>query len=174
MQGACLVHQVLGKANQGLPWWLRICLSMQGTWVRFLVWDLQSPGTATRETCVPWRRSSTAKKKKKKKERKRKERQIIWLIEHWLWARCCTVEWKYLGSVNLLQGSSTGCVCVPSSVWLFAIPWAVAHQAAMSMEFSRRKYWSGLPFPSPADLPNPGIQPVSLVSAAFGRQILYC
>ena len=71
------------------------------------------------------------------------------------------------------------CVCVCararglSCVQLFAIPLAVAHQATMSMEFSRQKYWSGLPFPSPADLPNPGIQPVSLVSAAFGRQILY-
>ena len=38
-------------------------------------------------------------------------------------------------------------------------PWTVAHQAAPSMEFSRREYWSGLPFPSPGDLPDPGIEP---------------
>ena len=38
-------------------------------------------------------------------------------------------------------------------------PWTVAHQAPMSMGFSRHKYWSGLPFPSPGDLPHPGIKP---------------
>ena len=44
---------------------------------------------------------------------------------------------------------------------LFAIPWAVAYQAPPSMEFSRQEYWSGLPFHSPEDLPNPGIEPRS-------------
>ena len=42
-------------------------------------------------------------------------------------------------------------------VRLFATPWTVAYQAP-SMRFSRQKYWSGLPFPSPEDLPNPGIK----------------
>ena len=41
------------------------------------------------------------------------------------------------------------------------IPWTIAHQAPLSMEFPRQEYWSGLPFPSPGDLPNPGIKPVS-------------
>ena len=40
-------------------------------------------------------------------------------------------------------------------------PWTVAHQAPLSMGFSRQEYWSGLPFPSPGDLPNPGVQPGS-------------
>ena len=40
-------------------------------------------------------------------------------------------------------------------------PWTVAHQAPVSMEFSRQEYWSGLPFASPGDLPNPGIEPRS-------------
>ena len=40
-------------------------------------------------------------------------------------------------------------------------PWTVAHQAPLSMSFSRQGYWSGLPFPSPWDLPNPGIKPRS-------------
>ena len=40
---------------------------------------------------------------------------------------------------------------------LFVIPWAVAYQAPLSMEFSRQEYWSGLPFPSPGDLPEPDI-----------------
>ena len=48
-----------------------------------------------------------------------------------------------------------------SRVRLFATPWAVAHQAPPSMEFSRQEYWSGLPFPSPRDLPDSGIEPVS-------------
>ena len=38
-------------------------------------------------------------------------------------------------------------------------PWIVAHQAPLSMEFSRQEYWSGLPFSSPRDLPDPGIEP---------------
>ena len=42
---------------------------------------------------------------------------------------------------------------------LFATPWTAAHQAPRSMRFSRKGYWSGLPFPSPEDLPNPGIEP---------------
>ena len=41
------------------------------------------------------------------------------------------------------------------------IPWAVACQAPLSMGFSRQEYWSGLPFPSPGDLPDPGIKPGS-------------
>ena len=46
-----------------------------------------------------------------------------------------------------------------SCVQLFATLWTVAHQAPPSMGFSRQEYWSGLPFPSPGDLPNPGIEP---------------
>ena len=44
---------------------------------------------------------------------------------------------------------------------LFAIPWTVVYQAPQSMEFSRQEYWSGLPFPPPGYLPNPGIEPRS-------------
>jgi len=46
-------------------------------------------------------------------------------------------------------------------------PWAIACQAPLSLEFSRQEYWSGLPFPSPGDLPDPGIRPVSLMSPAL-------
>ena len=55
------------------------------------------------------------------------------------------------------------CVCVKSlsRVLLFATLWTVARQAPLSMGFSRQEYWSGLPFPSPGDLPNPGIKPGS-------------
>ena len=45
-------------------------------------------------------------------------------------------------------------------------PWTVAHQASLSMEFFRQEYWSGYPFPSPGDLPGPGIKPKSLALPA--------
>ena len=48
-----------------------------------------------------------------------------------------------------------------SHVQLFVTSWTVAYQVPLSMEFSRQEYWSGLPFPSPGDLPNPGIKPRS-------------
>ena len=54
-----------------------------------------------------------------------------------------------------------------SHVRLFATLWTVAHQAPQSMEFFRQEYWSGLPFPSPEDLLNPGIKPASLTSPAL-------
>ena len=50
-----------------------------------------------------------------------------------------------------------------SRVRLFATPWTVARQVPLSMEFSRQEYWSGLPFPTPADLLDPGIKPTSPV-----------
>jgi len=54
-----------------------------------------------------------------------------------------------------------------SCVQLFATPWTVACQAPLSMGFSRHEYWSGLPFPSPGDLPNRGIELASLTSPTF-------
>ena len=48
-----------------------------------------------------------------------------------------------------------------SHVQLFATPWIVAYQAPLSMELSRQEYWSGLPFPSPGDPPDPGLEPRS-------------
>ena len=48
-----------------------------------------------------------------------------------------------------------------SRVRLFVIPWTVVHQVPLSVGFSRQEYWSGLPFPSPGDLPDPGIEPRS-------------
>ena len=54
-------------------------------------------------------------------------------------------------------------------VWLFGTPWTVAHQAPLPMGFSRQEYGSGLPFPSPGDLPSQGSNPCLLL----GRQMLY-
>ena len=52
-------------------------------------------------------------------------------------------------------------VCMLSHVWLLLTSWTIAHQAPLSMEFSRQEYWSRLPFPSPGHLPNPEIKPTS-------------
>ena len=51
-----------------------------------------------------------------------------------------------------------------------ATPWTITYQVPLSMGFSRQEYWSGLPFPSPRDLPDPGIEP----GLPHGRQTLYC
>ena len=63
-----------------------------------------------------------------------------------------------------------------SRVQLFVTLWTVAHQALPSVGFSRQEYWSGLPFPSPGDLPNPGIEPWSpaLQADALTAELPYC
>ena len=58
------------------------------------------------------------------------------------------------------------CVKSLSRVRLFATPQTVACQASLSTEFSRKEYWSGVPFPSPEELPNPGTEPWSPASQA--------
>ena len=63
------------------------------------------------------------------------------------------------------------CVGVLSHIQLFATPGTVARQVALSMEFSRQEYWSGLPFPSPGDRPDPGIKPTSLASPALENSL---
>ena len=67
----------------------------------------------------------------------------------------------------------SACVCILSSfslIWLFETLWTVAHQAPLSMGFSRQEYWSGLPWPPPGDLPDPGMEPMSAgISYIAGR-----
>ena len=59
------------------------------------------------------------------------------------------------------------CVCRFGHVQLFATPRTAAHHAPLSMRFSRQDYWSSLPFSSPGDLPDPGIQPAPLSAPAL-------
>ena len=67
--------------------------------------------------------------------------------------------------------------CVPSlfsHVWLSASPRTIACQALWSMGFSSQEYWSGVPLPSPGDLPKAGIEPMSLTCVScIGRRVLY-
>ena len=73
-------------------------------------------------------------------------------------------QWNLIPGLWLLAmpNSSSGSVlCVLSHVQLFFTPWTVAPQDPLSMRFPRLEYWSGLPFPSPGDLPDPGMEPAS-------------
>ena len=58
-------------------------------------------------------------------------------------------------------------IIVFSHIWFFVTLWTVAHQAPLCIEFSRQEYWSRLPFPTPGDLFNPEIEPMSLASPAL-------
>ena len=77
---------------------------------------------------------------------------------------------EYTGQEGTHNGHPSCCDCPAAlklkvkslnPVWLFATPWTVACHIPLSVGFSRQEYWSGLPFPSPRDLPNPGIEPRS-------------
>jgi len=57
-----------------------------------------------------------------------------------------------------------------SRVWLFMAPWTVARQTPLPMGFSRQEYWNGLPFPSPGYLPDPGVEPGSLMYPALADE----
>ena len=75
-------------------------------------------------------------------------------------ALCLLISWNFLKQkVHLLFGLSR-------SVRFFAAPWTATHQAPLPLEFSRQEYWSGVSFPTPEDLPDPGPEPTSLVSPA--------
>ena len=94
-----------------------------------------------------------------------------------IWQKCWHPEnttCKYASEIRtvleVLCLSLWGCVCMLSHfthVQLFATLGTVACQAPLSMEFSRQEYWSGLPCPPPGDLPDPGIEPESLLSPAL-------
>ena len=71
------------------------------------------------------------------------------------------------GGGGIVALSVSVSLCVFSRVQLFAAPWTVAYQVPLSMEFYRQEYWSGFPFSTPGYLPDPGIEPSSLVSPAL-------
>ena len=85
---------------------------------------------------------------------KKTEHQRIDSFELWCWRRLLRVPWTE-------RKSNQSILKELSPVRLFVSPWTVAHQAPLSMGFSRQEYWSGLPFPSAGDLPNAGIEPGS-------------
>ena len=82
----------------------------------------------------------------------------------------CFGEENHRGEEPFLTHCIKSAVCCARSLqshptlWTL---WTVAHQASLSIGFSRQEYWSGLLCPSPGDLPGPGIEPVSLMSPAL-------
>ena len=74
------------------------------------------------------------------------------IAKSWMWLSNWTTQQQRIKCSNVKS---------LSPVWLFATSWIVAYQASPSMRFSRQEYWSGLPFPTPEYLPNPGIEPRS-------------
>ena len=76
------------------------------------------------------------------------------------------IFWRFVSS-----GDLSAHVCVLSYIWLLATPWTKAHQASLSMEFSRYEYWSRLPFPTSGDLPDLGIEPASPASLALAGRL---
>ena len=74
------------------------------------------------------------------------------------------LEWVAISFSKVLHACMLSHV---SHAQLFATPWTEALQAPLSMGFSRQEYWSGLPCPPPGDLPDPGIEPTSLMSPAL-------
>ena len=81
---------------------------------------------------------------------------------------CCLVAKSCLTLATLV--SAHAMLSHFSCIQLFVTPWTVAHQASMPMGFSRQEYWSGLPCPSPGDLPDPGVEFMSLMSPALASR----
>ena len=105
----------------------------------------------------------------------RGQKAMCWLPDDHCFKTSPTSGYSYLETKwkfefrYLFQGIDV-CAWWLSHVWLFATPWTVACQAPLSIGFSRREYWSGLPFPSTGVLLDPGIEPTS--PALIGRHIL--
>ena len=110
----------------------------------------------------------------KKKEGNLEQREEHWAVEN---KHHTSIHWGYriilspkvptrLGDFRDILNNTYSHVKVKwsescSVVSHFAVPWMVAHQASLSMEFSKTEYWKGLPYPPPGDLPDPGIKPRS-------------
>ena len=108
---------------------------------------------------------------------KKKCKKAKWLSEETLQTAVKRREAKSKGEKERYTHLNAECcaTCVLSHfshVRLFATPGTVAHQATLSMGFSRQECWSGLPCPPPGDLPNPGVEPPSLMSPALAGRFL--
>ena len=90
----------------------------------------------------------------------------VWTPNHWTTTESFLFlftfyRWRNRGIEGLINLQNFTLLTRCSVLWLFVTLWTVAHQAPLSMGFSRQEYWSGLPCPPPGDLPNPGIKPRS-------------
>ena len=93
---------------------------------------------------------------------------LDFIFHRYTWKNFVIIRKCSIRNVPTIPGNSTAlCAQLLSHAWLLATPWTVAHQAPLSMGFPRQQYWSGLPFPSSGDLPDPGIEPTSPASPAL-------
>ena len=97
---------------------------------------------------------------------------VVFLLR--IWACVCVSAWQYGEGREPWVGGRVCSLGHSSHVRLFATLWTVAHQAPLSMGFSRHEYWSRLPCPSPRDLPDPGVRAASpaLAGGFFTREAL--
>ena len=107
------------------------------------------------------------------------EEERGWVVSQFTYGRlevrcsppiCLFYPQSFLLFFPICNWQNTLCVCVLghfSHAWHFATLWTVAHQAPLSIGFSRQEYWNGWPCPPPADLSDPGIEPTSPVSPAL-------
>ena len=109
----------------------------------------------------------------------------FWILKYicpkGFWIKDYGLEFPISISQSILRNTTRGYSSIPSTtttrvyvcmraqllsrIWLFETPWTVAHQASLSMGFSRQAYWNGLPFPPPGDLPDPGMNPCHSLAA---------
>ena len=100
----------------------------------------------------------------------------VWYLPAYHPVECMWLVYNLFVLRRYLCAVSFVCLCVQllSCVRLFVAPWTVAHQVSLFMGFYRQESWGGLPFPTPGDLPNSGIEPTSPASPALaGRFVLY-
>ena len=82
---------------------------------------------------------------------------IINILLYDIYIQSFNHDWSNLACTH--THTHTYVLCVLSHVWLFETPWTVAYQTMLSMAFSRQEHWSGLPFPTPGDFLNTGLNP---------------
>ena len=95
---------------------------------------------------------------------------VMWTDCKWVAVFCGGMETAGVsGDTRTILGYAAAAAAAASlsRVQFFSTPWTTAHQAPLSMGFPRQGYWSGLPFPSPGDLPDPRIKTGSLALAGF-------
>ena len=115
--------------------------------------------------------------KKRDRERHLLDCFLFWLSKYLFSSQIVWFSLRGLVRYTVLYIFLYMCVCTCmlscfSRVRLFATLWTVASQAPLSMGFSRQEYWSGLPYLPPGNLPDPGIGPVSIMSAALAGEFL--
>ena len=100
---------------------------------------------------------------------------MVWFVM-WEWVIFSRTKRQYKNKLlkreQKIISKESYAMCMLSAVWLFAAPWTVAYQVPESIEFSSQEYWSGLPFPTPGNLPGPGINPTSPGSLALASRFI--